>query len=166
MINIYQQQLAHAENLKNPSEKLSFLTAILRSLLQLCGTTSLEVVKELTPTDDPALDELIERFRTPSDGMPIQILDKTITIIRSFVDPRFLTGWFEATARHNPCISKQLQEWVEFRNTFSAHGVLDQQKTKKWSEKTQSLIISCLDIFKQAIPEVQPKDKLKISFIR
>lgn len=166
MINIYQDQLAHAGNLQNPSEKLTFLTSILRSLLQLCGTTSLEVVKELTPTDDPALDELIERFRTPSDGLPIQILDKTVSIIRSYVDTRFLSGWFEPTAKCTICISRQLQDWVEFRNTFSAHGVLDQTKTREWSEKTHSLIVSCIDVFKQAIPECEPDEKLKVSFCK
>lgn len=43
MKNIFTQQLQIADEMKNDSEKLNYLTAIIRSILQLAVTTSLEV---------------------------------------------------------------------------------------------------------------------------
>jgi tetratricopeptide (TPR) repeat protein len=163
MINVYQAHLESVCEMEDNSTKLNFLTCTLRSLLQVASTSSLEVVKELTPTEDPNLDSLIERFRRPSDGMPIEILDKTIPIIRTYVDKNFMTGWFENFKSLQTPVCKQLQEWVQFRNKRTGHGVLDQKHTTEWANKTELLIKSCLLVFKQVIPSVTQDKQLNIA---
>jgi len=163
MINIYKTHLKTTNEMGDNSTKLNFLTAILRSLLQIASISSLEIVKELTPTEDPYLDSLIERFRRPSDGMPIEILDKTIPIIRSYVDKRFMTGWFENSKYIKNPICKELQQWVQFRNGRPGHGVLDQKLTSEWANKTEELIKFCLTVFEQVIPNTNEDNQLTIT---
>ncbi|KAB0729858.1 hypothetical protein F7O93_36020, partial [Pseudomonas aeruginosa] len=75
MKSIYQNQLELASTIENNSEKLTFLTAVLRSVLQLAVISTFEIAKKLTPHDESDMAELAERFCKPADGMPLQIID-------------------------------------------------------------------------------------------
>lgn len=160
MKSIYQKHLDTAEKTQNYSEKLTYLTSVLRSLLQTAVISSFEITKNLTPSDEVDLSTLTDRFCKPSDGLPLQILDTLTPIIRCFVSKGYLNGWFESTKNIKTPLSKQLITWVEFRNKRPGHGVLDTQNTKDWSTKTENIIRDCLIIFSDILPAISTKGEL------
>ncbi|PTA51563.1 hypothetical protein C9I43_14205 [Shewanella morhuae] len=162
MKKIFTQQLRIADEMKSESEKLNYLTAIIRSILQLAVTTSLEVFSVSGYSEDTTLPELIERFHTPSDGMPIHILDLLIPILRCYIDSKFLIGFFEKRKEYPMPLSKELQDWVQFRNSRQGHGVLDNKKTIEWSQKTSTIIKQCLLVFEKIIPEITTEKTLHL----
>lgn len=163
MKKIYQQHLEHSEGLVNDSERLLFLTSVLRSLLQLAVISCFDVTKALTPHDESDLSELSQRFCKPVDGLPLQILDNLIPFLRGYVEKGFLQGWFETTRYVPEPVSKQLVEWVEFRNKRPGHGVLDDNLTKSWANKTASIIKSCLHVFTSIIPSITDAGDLRLT---
>ncbi|MFT2097864.1 hypothetical protein ACMUMQ_05840 [Marinomonas sp. 2405UD66-6] len=152
MKDIYQNHLDTADKIQNHSEKLTYLTSVLRSLLQTAVISSFEITKNLTPSDEVDLPALTNRFCKPSDGIPLQILDTLAPIIRGFVAKNYLHGWFEITNNIETPLSKQLTQWVEFRNKRPGHGVLDSKITNEWSTKTENLIKDCLTVFADILP--------------
>ncbi|WP_233979662.1 hypothetical protein [Pectobacterium versatile] len=140
--------------MNNNSERLLYLTSVLRSLLQTSVISSFEIANNLTPRDEVDLLELTDRFCKPSDGLPLQIIDTLVPIIRGYAAKDFLHGWFESAKEIETPLSKQLLNWVEFRNKRSGHGVLDTKKTNEWSEKTANIIKACLIVFSDILPEV------------
>ena len=89
MKNIYQEHLDAARAMGNNSEKLTYLTSVLRSLLQLTVVCSFEVTKALSPSDEVDLVELTNRFCKPTDGLPLQILDSLTPFLRAYVDRNY-----------------------------------------------------------------------------
>ncbi|WP_267269808.1 tetratricopeptide repeat protein [Pseudomonas protegens] len=162
MKKIYQAQLKQASTLKSESDKLLHLTSIIRSLLQTVAITSLEIIRELTPFTecDVDIDYYTQRLTHPSDGLPIEILDQAIPIIRSFVQADYMNGWFEKT--EHPPFSKELLLWVEFRNKRSSHGVLDEKEINFWSTQINHLITRALIIFDDALPEADTLERLTL----
>jgi len=65
---LFEEKLEIARNIDNNSEKLVFLTSILRSLLQSSVVVTFEITKALTPSDDVGLPELTERFGQLGSG--------------------------------------------------------------------------------------------------
>lgn len=155
MLDIYTRQLEIARLNDSNGETLSYLTSILRSLLQNLALSSLEVTIQATPIvdEDSNLKLYIDRFSQPSDGLPIEILDALIPKIRSLVFRGFMKGWFEKSATSDNTIVDALTEWVEFRNKRPSHGVLDLPTTNLWAQRTSNLIErileSCADILPQ-----------------
>lgn len=160
MKSIYQKHLDTAKKIQNHSEKLTYLTSVLRSLLQTAVISSFEITKNLTPSDEVDLSTLTDRFCKPSDGLPLQILDTLTPIIRCFVSKGYLNGWFEPRKNIKTPLSKQLITWVEFRNKRPGHGVLDTQNMKDWSTKTENIIRDCLVIFSDILPAISTKGEL------
>lgn len=152
MKKLFEGQLEIARSIENNSEKLTFLTSILRSLLQSSVVVTFEITKALTPSDDIGLSELTERFCKPTDGIPLQILNTLIPVVRGYFSKDFLMGWFEGTKQVSSPLSKQLVQWVEFRNKRPAHGVLDRKTTDEWVSKTEDILIDCLSIFSKILP--------------
>ncbi len=148
----FEKQLVKLTSMEADSEKLSCLTSLLRSILQVAVVTSLETIKEKTPYDEIALDDLIKRFCKPVDGLPLQILDTVIPFLRSYVDPQFLKGWYKKNSRIQAPLNKQLTEWVQFRNKRQGHGVLDAETTSVWALKTENIIKDCLIVFGPIMP--------------
>lgn len=151
MINIFKAEIERALLLEVESERLTYLTSVLRSILQTASITSLEIVKQLTPDDSSLADSHIQRFRQPSDGLPIEIIDLVAPHIRAFVSGTFARGWFEkekAPAR----LVDELVEWVAFRNKKTGHGVLSQSDIAEWAPKTASLCNRSLSVLKDALP--------------
>ncbi len=152
MKQIYKKHLEHAGLIENDTERLTYLTAILRSILQLSVVTSFEIIKTQTPSDEIDLIDFTRRFCRPVDGLPLQILDAVIPFLRRYVDEQFLHGWFEQNTSVNIALNKQLVEWVEYRNKRPGHGVLDTSIASDWSKKTMQIINDCLKVFDKIIP--------------
>jgi len=161
MKKLFETKLKIAKDIENNSEKLVFLTSILRSLLQSAVIVTFEITKSLTPSEDVGLLELTERFRKPADGVPLQVLDTLIPFVRSYYSKDFLLGWFEPTKQVSNPLSKQLVQWVEFRNKRPAHGVLDQNITEEWVRKSENILVDCLSVFSTLLPEITNTTTLK-----
>lgn len=159
MKNIYLAHLENTKELDNDKDRLDYHSAILRSLTQLVTVTTLEWVKRFAINDVQALDNDIERFRKPADGMPITLLDNLVPIVHSNGEKQYLKGWFEKSAEYPEPLCQELQKWVQFRNKRQAHGVVDQKQAEDWATKTFNLIEQCLSVFEKGIPSINA-DKL------
>jgi len=160
MKEIYKGHVETANKLSE-GEKLSFLTSVLRSLLQTVVVTSFELIRAKTPSDEIDLLEFSNRFRKPVDGLPVEILDNVVPFLREYVAPQLVSGWFEITKSSKTPLSKQLKTWVEFRNKRPGHGVLDDKISSEWAAKTEKIILECLDAFELMLPELCKENSLK-----
>ena len=151
---IYSSQIRFARNLNTAAEGLSYLSSILRSILQVVALTALETTIKATPTidDDLNIKQMLDRFQQPSDGLPIEILDTLIPRIRSLVFPQYMRGWYETECKHSNNLVNTLIDWVNFRNKRPAHGVLDEPTTMLWKEKTAELIERVLSVSFESLP--------------
>ncbi|MGG6099882.1 hypothetical protein [Pantoea allii] len=171
MKELYLKLKSQADDLGD-TDKFLCLTNILRSLLQVVSISALEMSKSETNVDELDIGGLVERFKRPADGMPVDIIDKLTPHLRSHFDPRIFTGWYEKDNVTGKSLSTMLQEWVAFRNKKPGHGVLDRASMSEWNSKTIKLIENCLDVFLCVIPKVNgndlfldiPSGKLKINF--
>lgn len=161
MKQIYQSHIKLSSELTN-AEKLTFLTSVLRSVLQTVVITSFEVIKAKTPSDEIDLVDFTNRFCKPVDGLPLQILDNVIPFLRGYLNPKLMLGWFEKTKTVKQPLSKQLIKWVEFRNKRPAHGVLDDTVIKEWADKTEKIIIDCIDVFGLLLPVKGSDDSIQL----
>lgn len=169
-IYLKEKELANSMQL---TDRFISLTNILRSILQTISITTLELAKNETSTDEIDLSGIVERFRRPADGMPVDIIDKLTPHLRSHFEKRLFSGWYE---KSNPGLEKPLsillQEWVAFRNNKPGHGVLDKSSMSIWVGKIALLIDQCLTVFSTVIPTLDnkvilieiPSGKLKIDF--
>lgn len=156
----------------NITDKFLCLTNILRSLLQTISITALELSKSETSTDEIDISGLVERFKKPTDGMPVDIIDKLTPHLRSQFDKSIFPGWYEKDQTSGKSLSTLLQEWVTFRNKKPGHGVLDKASMQEWAGKTEYLIEVCLQVFSKVIPKKDdgylyidiPSGKLNINF--
>jgi len=149
----YERYISEVESIDGCSERLTYLTCVLRSLLQVSVVSTFEIASKKAPSDEMGLSELTNRFCKPTDGLPIQILDVLIPKIRGYVDKKYLWGWFESLGDNEVPLSKQILEWVEFRNKRPGHGVLDDDLIREWSAKTENLVLMCLKVFEDVIPD-------------
>ncbi|MCW0350903.1 hypothetical protein [Pantoea ananatis] len=156
----------------NSTDKFLCLTNILRSLLQVISISTLELTKSETSIDDLDISGLVDRFKRPTDGMPLDIIDKLTPHLRSHFEPRIFTGWYEHDKSTGKSLSTMLQEWVVFRNKKPGHGVLDRASMHEWTTKTIKLIDNCINVFSCVIPIIDngklfldiPTGRLNINF--
>lgn len=155
MHKLYLTQLEIARNHESSAEALSYLSSILRSLLQSLALSALEIALEATPVIDGDLNfnQFLDRFSQPSDGLPVEILDALVPRIRGYVFRSYMKGWFES-ADFDKTIVSDLIEWVEFRNKRPGHGVLDAPTTALWAKRTGDLIQRILEADSDALPQV------------
>lgn len=171
MKEIYQKAKKHAETM-DIADKFLCLTNILRSLLQTISISALELSKSETSTDQIDISGLVDRFKKPTDGMPIDIIDKLTPHLRSHYDKSIFPGWYEKDKTSGKSLSMLLQDWVIFRNKKPGHGVLDKKSMQEWAVRTDDLIETCLKNFSAVIPKNHnntlfidiPSGKLKINF--
>jgi hypothetical protein len=167
MRKIYSKEIIFAGRLESKAERFQYFTSILRSILQSATVCSFEIVIKMTPAgdEDPRVADLIQRFRQPSDGLPLEALDILIPIVRSYVSKTFMTGWFEKgfISSNDEGLASNLMQFIEFRNKRPAHGVLDQNDIKSWCEKLELLAKDCLEIFSPHLPDVENNGSLKVS---
>ncbi len=150
MLNTYKNCLKSIEEMNSAGDKVSYLTSILRSILQTTSLITLELVSSM-PEHMSSISSLKERFETPSDGFIIQILNSTIPIIRSTLATNFINGWYETT-NSDMSISAFLISWVEFRNKKSGHGVSDLKTNQEWAPKLIEWIKIILDSVQNILP--------------
>lgn len=155
MRDIYFKQLDAARGHTSDAEVLSHLSSIMRSLLQSMAITALEIALQATPDveDDLDVKQFLDRFGQPSDGLPVEILDSLVPVIRSLVFRRYMKGWFEETDDTGESLVTALMAWVEFRNKRPGHGVLDAPTTASWAKRTGELIQRILDTTPDALPK-------------
>lgn len=151
MIDCYGDLLGKIEGIDNKYEKVNFLTSIIRSILQTAAISILEIAKKNSDVEDTVLSDFLKRFAKPSDGLPLEIIEYLVPKIRSEFESEFLRGWFEPLPT-DLSLSKRVNEWVQFRNKRSGHGVTDIKIAELWSDKMYHLIVSMLEIFKNVIP--------------
>lgn len=155
MLDIYTKQLEIARHHGSDAESLSYLSSILRSLLQTLAISALEVTIQATPVvdNDSNLKQFIDRFSQPSDGLPLEILDSLVPKVRSLVFRGFMKGWYEKENGGEKTIVEALTEWVEFRNKRPGHGVLDLPTTSLWAKRAGDLIQRILDSSADILPQ-------------
>jgi hypothetical protein len=153
---IYETQLHEASFNQSDSQKLSYLSSVMRSLLQSLALSAFEITLRMTPAkdDNTVIRGLLDRFGQPTDGLPLEALDIIIPIVRSNVAKNYMMGWFEKSTHSDPIVG-QLLEWIEFRNRKPAHGVLDAKTTAHWADRLHKLIQCVLSAFESALPKVQ-----------
>ena len=166
MLEIYTKQLELARTHGSDAEALSYLSSIVRSLLQTLALSALEVTLQATPIadDDSSLKQFIDRFSQPSDGLPVEILDHLVPTIRSLVFRGFMKGWYEKNNDTEQSIVEALTEWVEFRNKRPGHGVLDSPTTSFWAKRSSDLIQRILDTAADVLPQQQHNSGLVAKF--
>ncbi|BBP85443.1 hypothetical protein PHLH8_50850 [Pseudomonas sp. Pc102] len=154
MKDMYRAELLRARNLANDTEKFNYLNSVLRSILQVAALSTLEIVKRLTPSedDDRTLDDFAARFLQPSDGLPVEVIDKLVPVVRSHIEPQFLKGWYERVGSSQKAFVNCMNEWVEFRNKKTGHGVVDQQNIREWAVKLDGFVEGAITVFIDALP--------------
>ncbi len=156
MKDLYLRELALARAHSSDAEALSYLCSSLRSLLQTIGITGLEVARQAAPSIDGELDigRFVDRFGHPSDGLPVEMLDYLVPIIRSSVSRKYFSGWYEHDEVLDKPLVTALNEWVAFRNNRPGHGVLDGPTTSEWASKSAALIERILEKASDTLPVV------------
>jgi len=162
MEKLYKKYLKDMTSISNPVERLTQLTSLLRSLLHVAVVSTFELTKEETPYDDVGLVDLINRFKTPVDGLPLDIFTHLTPTLRTYTSNNFLLGWFEETDNITLSLDKQLRKWVEFRNKL-AHGGVDTNIAEEWSIKTENIIKNCLIVFNSILPSLNNEKEMKLS---
>lgn len=165
MRNLFESQLALAEQLTSSSEKFNHLCSVLRSLFQLAAVTALEIIREQTPEtmDNAALGGFAKRFNQPTDGLPVEILEVATPVIRSYVARAYHTGWFEYDPAYGNTLVAEALAWVAFRNNKLGHGVLSKADADEWAPRLSILLRRSLACFGETLPRVIGADTLKIS---
>lgn len=164
MKQIYLKEFEEAKTKSSDSERLSYLSSIMRSMLQSFALPAIEIVLSMTPSKESGFNckGLLDRFSQPSDGLPLEALDALIPVVRSHVSKTYMVGWFENTHGANEPIVAELLEWVEFRNRMPAHGVLDSKNTSAWAERLTALIARLLATFPNGLPTAGADGSLTI----
>lgn len=164
MKRIYEKEVSVAKALTTDIERLTYLAAVFRSLMQTLSIVSIEAIRELTPFSptEAKLTQLVPRFAQPSEGLYGEILEVAIPSIRSYATKNFMVGWFEVTEGAHQSFSKDLNAWVEFRNKKPAHGVLSRADAQLWVPKLIDLTQRALRCFSNALPVIDGA-KLRVS---
>lgn len=151
MLAKYTELLRQICLIENDFEKITFLTPLARSILQLAAISSLEIFDNFMISDEIGIESFLARFDSPSDGLPREILEVLVPLIRSDYDNEYFNGWFEAS-NGKDSLANQVLEWVEFRNGRPAHGVVGNIQAKEWADKQIKLIKLMLIVFKKIFP--------------
>lgn len=165
MRNLFEAQLAVAEQLTSSSERFNYLCSVLRSLYQAGAVTALEIIREQTPDamDNAALGAFAKRFNQPTDGLPVEILEVATPVIRSYVSRTYHLGWFERDPNHGDTLAAVASTWVSFRNKKPGHGVLSKADIDAWAPKLSVLLRRSLACFGDTLPRVADTNTLEVS---
>ena len=156
---LFEHQLSIVETFPNNSDRFQHLQSVLRSLYQAAAITALEIVRELTPQteDDASISALVRRFAQPSDGLPVEVLEKCTPIIRSYVARSYNAGWFEADGKESTTLAKDATTWVSFRNKKPGHGVVSKADIEEWVPRLASLLHRSINCLAPALPKTSPQ---------
>ena len=155
MKNLYNKELEKIDLLTSNSDKLNHSNNILRSIFQTTALTLIDITLHLTDDYSESLPDLILRFYQPSDGLPIEVIDEVLPLIRSTHRGAFLDQWFMARDE-NESLAKRALEWVQFRNKF-AHGSISKEQIDYWSTRAALLAKDAIDGLSDALPTKDQK---------
>ncbi|SEU37419.1 hypothetical protein SAMN05443639_1243 [Stigmatella erecta] len=130
MRELFARQLETALALPEGNQ-FQFLIALTRSILQHAAVSAVEYCASELDEDDVELSSCARQLLAPADGTPLEILDRTIPLIRSSGWGDCAVAWFEASSTRkgkgeNLPLSRQVERWVKFRNDRPGHGVVDE----------------------------------------
>ncbi|MFN1535583.1 hypothetical protein [Vibrio jasicida] len=138
------------------TEKVTFYTSVLRSILQASTYASLELCSLVLPENEVDLEAHLIRMQQPSDGLPIEIIESILPSLRTYFDTTVCFGWYKE-GKEKQGLAHKLSEWVHFRNDTAGHGVLGEKDAVIWAEKTLELIYLCLTVFEKLLPSYNSK---------
>ncbi|PMI33524.1 hypothetical protein BCT30_04965 [Enterovibrio norvegicus] len=151
MINLYGSIILQTPASLSAIEKVTFFSSVLRSVLQVAAISSIEICIKNTPDNEIDLESYLNRMQHPSDGLPIEIIEKVLPCLRVYVDRNIGSGWYREQGA-SASLAVQLNEWVQFRNDTAGHGVLGESDAILWAEKLEKLIELCLVVLKGLMP--------------
>ncbi|SDL97227.1 GTPase SAR1 family protein [Modicisalibacter muralis] len=158
MLHKYRNILASARQTEDEAKKFQHLCSFIRSTTQVAAVSIIEIYSENFLSDEGLdLNGILRRLHHPSDGDSIYILDELIPRLRSYFWPSLATGWFESYklkgGEPEQALSRDLQQWVAFRNDRLGHGVMDEQLTQEWSSRTEHLANKILHVLEDILPK-------------
>ncbi|HCF4538090.1 hypothetical protein I5I50_23930 [Pseudomonas aeruginosa] len=155
MRDIYTRECEAVAAMVPQEKQFNYLTSCLRSIYQTAAVTCLELIKGHGKLCDhfQEFESLAVRFHQPSDGLPLEILDRAVPLIRSLITADFLVGWYETSQNHAVMYVREMEEWVQFRNRV-AHGVADQHDISEWSPKMLQLFNRGIAVLTNLLPIV------------
>ncbi|GHA49420.1 hypothetical protein GCM10007086_24000 [Photobacterium aphoticum] len=95
MINLYNKVLSQVPTSLSPTEKVTFYSSVLRSILQVATLTSLERCSRYLPENEVDLEASLNRMQQPSDGLPVEIIESILPSLRTYVDRNLAHGWYK-----------------------------------------------------------------------
>ncbi|MEM5533399.1 ATP-binding protein [Pseudoalteromonas arctica] len=156
MKKLYLKTLSDLPPSLSPTEEVNFLTSVMRSILQVTALVALELHISEIPEDELDVSRFLRRMEQPSDGTPIEVIEFLLPLLRSYIDRNLCLGWYKENS-FSKSLAKQLNEWVQFRNDTTAHGILSQKEASIWAPKSKALIHSSLNVLSGLIPSYESK---------
>lgn len=152
----YSSELEKVKALQNSSDRLLHSTNIIRSLQQTISISLLQVVTDLVDSYGSDITNFIDRYQKPNDGLPREIIEKSLPLLNSIQTTSYFSAWYDQKEKFG--LSRQLLEWIEFRNKTLSHGSTSKEDTEIWSEKQIFLISELLDGMSALIPEINNQE--------
>ena len=131
---------------ENPDNLFQHQLTLIKSLLQVTSISALTLIEQLD--NDFFIEnrfyKFIERLNKPSDGLPVEILDRVTPGLRNYFNSNhdFLRGWFEPNTIEIP-LSKSFNDWIVFRNSLG-HSAVDNAEIKIQTTEVMPRLISAL----------------------
>lgn len=158
MINLYEKVFSTVPQGLSDTEKVTFYSSILRSILQVATLTSLERCSRYLPQNEVDLEASLYRFQQPSDGLPIEIIEAILPSLRTYVKRDLAHGWYKEGSEKLG-LAYRLSEWVQFRNDALGHSVLCESTASDWVGKTRGLVQLSLKILGSLIPSFEKEER-------
>lgn len=152
MKRLYLAELERVNKLYSNSDKLLHLNNIIRSLQQTISVSLLQVITELVDSYGCDITGFIDRYQKPNDGLPREIIEKSLPLLNAIQTTSYFSSWYDQ--KNNPGLSKQLLEWIEFRNNIFSHGSISKEDIEIWTVKQVILVKGLLDGMSTLIPSV------------
>lgn len=157
-ISFYKKYHEYNQKLKNSQVNniLEHRISLLRSILQVSSISTICILSQIDEEliEESRINELLDRFKQPSDGLPIEIIDKILVLLRDKLNNNrsFLNGWYEKNNKDEP-LNKRLQGWVNSRNNIG-HGAPSEQNLNSLNKEMEELIDDSLEILKTLFPSL------------
>jgi tetratricopeptide (TPR) repeat protein len=152
MKKLYLMELEKVKTLQNNSDKLFHLNNIIRSLQQTISLSLLQIVTDILDSYGNEITDFIDRFQKPSDGLPREIIEKTLPLLNSVQTTSHFSCWYDN--KDGVGLSRRMLEWLEFRNHSFSHGSISKEDIDLWSEKQMTLVEDLINGMSILLPEL------------
>ncbi|MBR8845478.1 hypothetical protein [Pseudoalteromonas sp. JC3] len=158
MISLYKKVLSEQPENLSDTEKVTFYSSVLRSILQVVTLTSLERCYRSLPENEIDIEASLNRMQQPSDGLPVEIIESILPSMRTYIDRNLAQGWYKE-GKYSRGLGAQLIEWVQFRNDTVGHSVLCEKSASEWSGVCLEIVNQCLKVFNGLMPHYDKKNE-------